>query len=137
MTIEDFVYLKGTLKVIEEKEFQCRLCLSKYKHYKNHDEMNEGLKKTKGCEKELPKPIFRIGEELTFTRCVGNFYSESAYNWLDLFVQYEKGVMPFPGAMVDQPNKVIEIFKVIESYKQAKLKQEHDKQMRAINSGRK
>jgi len=48
-----------------------------------------------------------------------NFY----YN---LFSQYEKGVLPYPGSLTDQPNKIIEVFNVFQS-----LNLEYEKRNRA------
>lgn len=44
---------------------------------------------------------------------------------LALFSQYDKGVLPFPGAMSEQPSKIIEIFDVLEQ-----LKFEHQEKTR-------
>jgi len=46
--------------------------------------------------------------------------------YYNLFMQYEKGVMPFPGALVDQPNKIIELFSVLQS-----LNSEYENRQRA------
>ena len=44
--------------------------------------------------------------------------------------QFEKGIMPYPGGLMDQPNKIIEAFDVINSYKQAKLVKEREQAKR-------
>lgn len=41
---------------------------------------------------------------------------------------YEQGVMPFGGALGEQPNKVIEAFGVVKSFKYEKMKQEQQRQ---------
>lgn len=49
-------------------------------------------------------------------------------NYLEWHNKYEQGVLPFPGSMSEQPNKIIELFKMIDLYKQDKMKQEIQKQ---------
>lgn len=50
-----------------------------------------------------------------------------------LFNQYEKGVLPFKGPLVDQPNKIIELFGVLQSLntEQEKIaRKEQERQMK-------
>jgi hypothetical protein len=36
---------------------------------------------------------------------------------------FERGTLPFPGALSEQPNKAVEIFRVIESFKAEKARE--------------
>jgi len=82
--------------------------------------MGKKMRTAKGCWEAFPKVIHHIGE-IGFKRCIGNYTSEGIYSWVEAHSLYEKGVLPFPGALMDQPNKVIEIFQCIASAKHEKM----------------
>jgi hypothetical protein len=44
-----------------------------------------------------------------------------------MYQAYEKGVMPFGGDLMNQPVKVIEIFDLVEAYKNDKIKRDNMK----------
>ena len=54
---------------------------------------------------------------LEYKWCIGNYYSEYAREIIDLYFAYEKGIMPYRGALTDQPAKAMEAFRIIEYYK--------------------
>jgi hypothetical protein len=43
---------------------------------------------------------------------------------------YQKGVLPFPGALSDQPNKVVELFRTIDSH----VAEKTEKQIKKMES---
>ena len=62
-------------------------------------------------------------------RCIGNFVSRQFFEYIEMFLAYEKGVLPFPGSLSEQPCKIIEIFGIIRQMRAEKLeeKQKQDK----------
>jgi len=67
-------------------------------------------------------------KEIKYRTCPGNFYDLSLPHLLALHKQYENGVLPYPGSLMDQPNKILEVFDVIEEYKRARMLEEAEKQ---------
>lgn len=79
--------------------------------------MQESLRAAKACRTIMAADVHRIGSELSFRTCIGNFVSNTAVSWIELYAHFERGVMPYPGGLMDQPAKAIEIFRVIEAWK--------------------
>ena len=65
-------------------------------------------------------PIKCLG--LKFTRPLNNFKTDFIHYPWTLFENYERGLLPFPGSVSDQPAQIMEIFGVFKA-----LKVEHEK----------
>lgn len=74
-------------------------------------------RKSKGCFDDTTK-TYQV-ENVKFYTCIGNLVKPIDY-LLESFIQYEKGIMPFSGGLLEQPSKIIEVFNII-----AHLKYEH------------
>jgi len=57
--------------------------------------------------------------------CPGNLYDNSVHRILEMYHAWNKGVLPFQGSFSDQPNKIIECFRVIDNYYGYKMEQEN------------
>jgi hypothetical protein len=55
--------------------------------------------------------------------CPGNFTNSSVDYYLDLFIKYESGMLPFKGGIPEQPNKIIELFNIIDYINTEKRRQ--------------
>ena len=54
---------------------------------------------------------------IKYNRCIGNFHSDAAVNWIQFHEQWKVGAMPFSGNYFDQPAKAIEVMNIINNYK--------------------
>jgi hypothetical protein len=91
--------------------------------------MTQKSRDVKGCFEVKKKPMHTImisegKESIKFSKCIGNFFDLSVLSLMEMQRQYDKGVLPFPGSLSQQPNKVIEAFAVIERYKFEKLERD-------------
>jgi hypothetical protein len=68
-------------------------------------------RRSKGCY-DYDTKTFRI-DDFKLDTCVGNYVKDIGY-YIDIFSQYEKGMLPFKGTLGQQPNKIIEIFGLID-----------------------
>ncbi len=101
--------------------FQCGMCLRQYpKEPKRLMEYRSGL----GCFGVKRKPIHSLGDYL-YSTCPGNFVLPQLPRILTIYKNYERGIMPFGGPLMNQTVKIIEIFDVIESYKADKAKRDN------------
>lgn len=120
----EYATIKATLHGFESKEYSCGDCQARF-----------GGRPTafldRGCKTPQKVAIARIGDDLSFRRCPGNFYSHSVAHWYRAYTLYEKGVMPFPGSYIEQPNKVVELFSIFEAWKVDREVREHKKAMQA------
>lgn len=106
------------------KDFNCSSCLSRYDNRTDGVELTARLRKLKGCESKMDKPIHHINREIKFSRCIGNFFDQPSVFLVEAHRNYERGVLPFAGSLMDQPNKVMESFNVISAWN-------HERQLEA------
>lgn len=110
----EWVQLKATLHALDNPEFQCGPCLQKYKSRPQQFEF-------KGCAAVRPTKLFSIDDKIHFRTCIGNFFSQTMAHWVYVHSQYEKGFLPFPGCLNDQPNKVMDVFHVISNHNMERM----------------
>lgn len=101
-----------------EDNFNCSKCLSQYKARPDREKHLDLLKRRKGCQS--PGSVKPIVENIKFNICIGNFYSQVAAQYIDLYYNYQRGVMPYDGTLMDQPSKVIDVFNIIDALIKAK-----------------
>lgn len=118
-TLTEFETLQVTASIwsIFDEKWNCYKCMTS-RHF-------EAYKKVKGCV-STPKTNYQV-EGFKINKCLGNFTSREVYSYFEMFKMYERGIMPFGGAMVDQPAKVIDLFNMIEQLKAEKIAELNDK----------
>jgi len=100
---------------------------------------NKARRKIKGCwggDTIAQRVVPNKKTEIQFKRCVGNFWDAGLTMLLDAKDCFDKGVMPYPGSSLEQPNKIIEVFALIREYKTTKLKEEQQKVQQRQQGGR-
>ena len=97
--------------------------------------MTAALRKSKACEETKETALHAIGTDIGFKTCIGNYYSQWLFPWIEAYQMYQKGVLPFPGSMSEQPNKVIELFRVIDSHQSEKTEKRLKKMEMANRRG--
>jgi hypothetical protein len=117
LTVGEWVELRATLHAVDNRKYQCTECLGQYSGRSDAAIMTEKVRKLNGCSEIKNETIHHINREILFSTCIGNFFSTSAVQWLSTHAHFERGTMPYPGALMDQPNKALEIFRVIERHK--------------------
>lgn len=76
--------------------------------------MDESFReKRKGCTGKFPfkRPLLN---GLVYTKCPGNFYSQSYAQLLDVHRLFRKGVLANVGGLLDQPAKYIDAMNFLE-----------------------
>ncbi len=94
----------------------------------------EQLKMIKNCYGGGKKRTFN---NLKFHTCVGNFYSEAAQDLIKLYTVFEDGMLPFSGAITEQPAKIVDAFSKLEYYyrrERDKLKEDQEREAKRNNS---
>lgn len=122
VSVDEYIVLQATLASIDNKEYECKSCLTKFRGRQDEKVMLEKSRVLKGCF-QTSKVVFPIGN-LEFRRCPGNYTAPVVFNFYELFEKYKSGTMPFSGGMAEQPNKIIEVFRIIGSYEYEKQKRE-------------
>lgn len=98
--------IKSAIEIIYTPKFQCSLCIKKTAPAFREKNMNcTGKNKT----------VVRELDEIKFSRCPGNFYNPGYAHLLDVHRNFRKGVLGFPGGLMDQPAKYIDSMNLIEN----------------------
>lgn len=87
--------------------------------------------KNKGCSTVLEKPFSSWNDDIKYKTCPVNFYDQSVVTYIDLFRQFDKGLLPFTGGLLEQPNKIMEIFNLIETLKAENERERLERQQKA------
>lgn len=118
----------STVKAFYDKQYNCYFC----KKQPGHPATIRGLREIKGCFDIFDKP--GKFDKVAYYTCIGNFYSPQVAQLWELFKNYEKGMMPFPGSYMDQPAKIIDIFQLMDSIRTQEIerkKKEEDEERRS------
>lgn len=105
ITPYDSLMIKSAVEIIYNPSYQCGKCVKK---------VSEAVReRNKNCTgKGTTKREF---DEFTFSLCPGNFYNPGYANLLDSHRMFRKGVLAFPGGLMDQPSKYVTTMNFLES----------------------
>ena len=113
VTLYEYVILLASLEaVFYPKKYNCSLCRTQYGHSERLIKKAERNRRASGCFDYTTKK-YRV-ENIIYKSCLGNYQTNINF-FLESFAKYEQGMLPFNGTISEQPNKVIEIFNIIES----------------------
>jgi hypothetical protein len=86
----------------------------------------EALAEAKKLKEKKFSSVSALG--LKFTKPLSNFKCENiGYLWT-LFENYERGQLPYPGSISEQPAQIIEIFGVFQALKNEQIAKERKRQ---------
>lgn len=121
----DYIEIISTYMGMTDPSYNCTLCKS---HYKRDIERQRKHQERKGCFSTFPTPIlkYRGGQNtpmksassVEYFQCPARFYSSFWANIINLHLNYDRGVMPFPGSVLEQPAKIVEAFNLIHNLKE-------------------
>jgi len=106
------VLLSATFFSMADQNLNCAMCLKK-----NSEKIRN---ERKGCNEPLPSAVGKHRNLYSFFRCPSSLKSKSYQNIIELHEQFDKGLLPFSGGILDQPYKLVEIMSYV-----ADLKSEH------------
>lgn len=105
LTMAESIRLRATLHAIDDDRFKCGKC-------------DPARRKSKFCETSSQNVVHVLEDDLKFKRCPGNYFSHECMNFLEMHEQFETtGTLPYPGSLVEQPNKIMDIFRTIACHK--------------------
>ena len=119
-TGEYALFLASLESKLDPKKFHCGSCITQYGTSERLRKKTDRKRISKGCF-DFTSKNYRL-ENVRYLTCIGNFAVPIDF-YIEAFSLYEKGVLPFEGNISDQPNKIIEIFQLIEVRRAEKIKQ--------------
>jgi len=124
MSVEEYAELSATLHTMGNDAFKCEMCLTRYKEDEDGRRRAEHHRKYRlGCFGGDGNKVFvRLGS-VAFHTCPGNYWSNESAGWIELWkVWTNQSVLPFAGAIVDQPAKIMEVFAALNALSAAERK---------------
>lgn len=109
----EWARLKSTLIALHNTRFLCSQCLT---GNKGNPKLLEKERRIKGCWHTYGEPVHMI-DGIKYSTCPGNYYDENCANLIEASEIFDKGVMLYPGAYMEQPAKAIETLRIIRTYK--------------------
>jgi hypothetical protein len=93
---------------------------------------NDGIKLINGCYEEVPSTNFEFEGEM-LKRCPLKLVSNTSKRFLRFYQFMEKGFLPNPGGILDQPNRFLEAMSILNDTV-AKVQEEERKESEVRNS---
>lgn len=138
--------LRSTLHAMDNQNFICSTCLGQYANMPGGESRTKMNRRYKACETIEDRVVHQIVQDgmlLSYNTCIGNFFSTGAVMWVEAFRKFDKGIMPYQGGYMEQPNKAIDIFRIIESDHLRRADKQRKKQalnqtakLRSVKSGK-
>ena len=76
--------------------------------------LNPQLQKFRGCLEPAEQPVFEFEGEKLY-RCPSKLLRKDIDIFIDIYDEYKEGHLPFPGSVVEQPIKIMQIIRIIKS----------------------
>lgn len=114
-----------------DENFQCEKTFAALSKRKDADIVIEHERKRRGCGVITEEPKITLDDHhIAFHSCLchENFQYPLMDQILFLHDKYNKGILPYEGSLTDQPNKIIEIFQLIDQLHQEREQQQAKKQ---------
>lgn len=106
LTFGDEIEIVATFNYLSNDVFNCFQCKKLYPEIRRIEQ--------KGCGKPIARAIFKR-RDIHFYKCPSNFYSGLVANLVASASHFDKGILPYKGGLMDQPNKIIEAYSLISS----------------------
>lgn len=55
--------------------------------------------------------------DIVYYKCPANYQDNAAQKYMNLYQNYEKGQMPYPGSVLEQPSKFVELMELVHNLK--------------------
>lgn len=120
ITNKEIIYLTATIEGQFDDKWNCYKCInSGYREDNNgnqvlldkYENTLRAIKLKKGCETR--GHMFKTVNGIKFNTCLGNYNTVHTQHYIDMYQQYEKGNLPYPGSLSEQPAKIIDVFHTI------------------------
>jgi hypothetical protein len=69
----------------------------------------------KGCSTESKRIVAKYKDKFVFYKCPTNYYSGYAASLITHAMNFDKGVLPYTGGLLDQPSKIVEAINQIQA----------------------
>ena len=127
----DFVCLQAHFYYATEDRFKCDEKILEYAKRSTYEKAEAMVRKANGCKVIADKVKYQINN-IGYKSCFCTYRHPYFNTYLFLYKNYEKGLLPFEGNILDQPAYIIEVFNLIETLKLEKEAEDMAKQEKEL-----
>lgn len=96
--------------------FKCDEKLKRLEKRVGNEKALQIMSKENGCNNIKEEHRYEI-DGIRYHKCLCGFRNNKLSFYLDISEKIDKGILPFKGSYLDQPSKIIEIIKRVDSIK--------------------
>jgi len=133
MNLYDYITISAHYNYFTEDKFNCQEKIRQFAPRAGYERAKKMVEDANGCN-EISKNIKYTIDNIGYKSCLCNFKNPNMEYYFTLYNMYDKGILPFPGSVIEQPNKIIEILNFIKVL-QSKREEEAIKKMKSKNNG--
>lgn len=133
VTQSDYIEIVSSFISISNTEYSCIKCKARHRD----PERAKTAFKQKACTFINENPVMRYQAtnamngcaDITYNTCPSNFVDGGTVSLINLIYQYEKGIMPYTGGLLEQPAKLVETMDLVHNLmnEHQQAKEEHIK----------
>lgn len=120
ITDRDYAEVVSTFTTLTEPKYRCHDC--KLKHSKDEAKFNRH-KQAMACDYLADKPRHQYRPEFNnlcnpkvlYNKCIGNYYNGYFAVFINDYIKFKEGLLPFEGGLYDQPAKFAELYSLVDN----------------------
>jgi hypothetical protein len=125
---DEMATMISTFMVIHDEKLKCSKCIKRLTQQVRDSRM--------GCSVAATADVFHYKRTYFWDRCPANMWNGAYQELISSYRHFERGLLPFPGGLMDQPAKLIECFDLIESLILEDKKNRQEQQMAQAKRGK-
>ena len=104
---EEFVRLVSSYWYLADKNFNCRECKKQFSASVRDSR--------KACFTSRKKEYINYNDSIKYFTCPSNHFNQAYASIIEMNRLFHDGTLPFEGGLLDQPSKIIEMFRIVDS----------------------
>jgi len=118
VTNRDYAQICSSFMTLTKPKYRCGDCKHKYSRDKerwgkHREHMACNYMAEKPRHSYTPDNCNSGNPRLLYKKCVGNYYNGFWSNMINYYPQYEKGLLPFKGSLMEQPAKFVDVMSLV------------------------
>jgi hypothetical protein len=119
----DYIQITSTFMSMSNPLYRCGDCYKikfpkdEIKRKKYEHQMACDYYADKPRHKYRPEYVNKGNPLILFDNCPGNHFNNYWSYWINYTDQYDKGMLPFPGTILEQPSKFVDLMNIVHNLK--------------------
>lgn len=115
VTNRDYFEIVSTFITMTQPKYRCSDCKLKYKAKFKQQQEFMACNYVAKTPRHGYTPEFhnKSNPKIIYNKCIGNYYNGFWSSIINSSKQYDNGIMPFSGGIMDQPAKFVEVMNLV------------------------